>query len=128
MATTVKVSSDSSVAISGNFAAADVLAGTRYYVVLATAGATKVIGKITAQKFSTRSAFSVTVSVPPGAYTIGAVGDSNNIYVVDATGFVEGAKPSPGGQGSASVNSTLGGIAAAHLAARTRRLFETMIT
>jgi hypothetical protein len=97
----------SAVALSGNFAGANVVAGAIYYVVLGATTGLKVLGQITVPNFAPGSAFSITLSLAPGTYNVGSPGDPNNIYIVNAAGICGHGASSAEGQGSANITSTL---------------------
>jgi hypothetical protein len=107
----ITLTDESAVALSGNYAGANVVFGAQYFVVLGTnAGITR-IGKLTAQNFSTDCAFNTTVSLPAGTYNVGTVGTDNNIYIVNAAGMSGDGPSSAEGQGSANITSTLSVLA-----------------
>jgi len=101
------LAAQSAVALTGNFAGADVVDGNLYYIVLGTSNGTQVIAQIHAAKFSTGAAFALTVSLPAGSYNVGRIGTANDIYFVNAAGNSGGGVSSEEGQGAANITSTL---------------------
>jgi hypothetical protein len=100
MTTTITLASSSKVSIQGNFSAPSVAAGTKFDVVLRTERGPEVIGRVTAQKFSTQQKFATTVLLPAGSYAIGSSGRVGDVFFADDAG-------SPAGHGASDVTSTL---------------------
>jgi hypothetical protein len=112
MGQSLTLAAASNVAIQGSFGGHNVLAGETYYVVAENSGGIiTAIGEITGEQFSTGDAFTISVDLPAGSYSIGTVGQPTgstiNIYIADATGASGGGNSESRGNGAAHITATL---------------------
>jgi len=112
LATTIVLSVAGGIALAGNCSGDNVRVGELYYIVTQDIDQkVTIVGRVTAQKFSSGARFTTYIALPPGTYSVGAPGrpsdDTINLYVVNSSGLAGDGNSEAEGWGSNEITRTL---------------------